>query len=113
MGPSLQALHQLLNEIRRLEVTSLHDESNTDGQENDLEQNVAGPLRQDPLTLCRAGESRAAYPSDRQTTRAEAASLLYYEQELTTREVGELMGVGESRLSHIHTFALRHLRAGM
>ena len=57
MGPSPQALHQLLNEIRRLEVTSLNDESNTGEQENDLEQNVAGPPHQDRLPF--AGRVKA------------------------------------------------------
>src|SRR5215471_15586587 len=42
MGLSLQELHELLNEIRGLEVTSLHAESYTDGQETDLAQNIAG-----------------------------------------------------------------------
>jgi len=29
------------------------------------------------------------------------------------REVGELMGVGDSRLSQIHSLAVKHLRAVM
>jgi RNA polymerase sigma factor for flagellar operon FliA len=36
--------------------------------------------------------------------------MLYYEQDLTLREVGELMGMGESRVSQIHTLAVKHLR---
>jgi RNA polymerase sigma factor for flagellar operon FliA len=39
--------------------------------------------------------------------------MLYYEQELAMREVGELIGVGESRVSQIHTLAVKHLRAVM
>ena len=36
--------------------------------------------------------------------------MLHYEQELSMREVGELMGgVGESRVSQIH-MAVKHLR---
>jgi len=115
MGLSLQELHELLNEIRGLEVTSLHAESYTDGQETDLAQNIAGPPDHDPLTLCMAGESR-----DRLTKaiaklpeREQQVLMLYYEQELTMREVGELLGVGESRVSQIHTLAVKHLRAVM
>ena len=115
MGLSLQDFHQLLNEIRGLEVTSLHVESNADGEETDLAQNIAGPPDQDPLTLCMAGENKeqltkaiAKLPEREQQVR-----MLYYEQELTMREVGELMGVGESRVSQIHTLAVKHLRTVM
>ena len=39
--------------------------------------------------------------------------MLYYEQDLSMREVGELMGVGDSRVSQIHTLAVKHLWAVM
>jgi RNA polymerase sigma factor for flagellar operon FliA len=45
--------------------------------------------------------------------REQQVLMLYYQQELTMREVGELMGVGESRVSQIHTLAVKHLRAAM
>ena len=45
--------------------------------------------------------------------REQQVLMLYYQQELTMREVGELMGVGESRVSQIHTLAVKHLRAEM
>jgi RNA polymerase sigma factor for flagellar operon FliA len=115
MGLSLPEFHRLLNEIRGLEVTSLQIESSADGQETDLAQNIAGPPDQDPLTLCMAGESRERL--DRAIAklpeREQQVLMLYYEQELTMREVGELMGVGESRVSQIHTLAVKHLRAVM
>jgi len=58
MGLSLKELHHLANEIRGLEVSSLQVESNAEGQETDLAQNIAGPPDQDPLTLCLAGERK-------------------------------------------------------
>src|SRR5690606_29793803 len=36
---------------------------------------------------------------------------LYYYEELTLREIGEVLGVSESRVSQIHTKALLRLRA--
>jgi RNA polymerase sigma factor for flagellar operon FliA len=115
MGLSLQELHQLLNEIRGLEVTSLQAESYADGQETDLSQNIAGPPNLDPLTLFMAGESRERLTKaiSRLPDREQQVLMLYYEQELTMREVGELMGVGESRISQIHTLAVKHLREVM
>ena len=39
--------------------------------------------------------------------------MLYYEQDLTLQEVGALTGVGDSRVSQIHTLAVKHLWAVM
>ena len=115
LGLSLQELHRLVNEIRGLEVGSLHAESNAEGQETDLEQNIAGPPDQDPLTLCMAGERKHRLENAiaKLPEREQQVLMLYYQQELTMREVGELMGVGESRVSQIHTLAVKHLRAVM
>jgi RNA polymerase sigma factor FliA len=115
MGLSLQELHRLVNEIRGLEISSLQVESNADGQETDLAQNIAGPLDQDPLTICMEGEIRERLERAiaKLPEREQQVLMLYYQQELTMREVGELMGVGESRVSQIHTLAVKHLRAVM
>ena len=115
LGLSLQEFHHMLTEIRGLEIGSLQCESSEDGQETDLAQNIAGPPDQDPLTLCLAGERKQRLESAiaRLPEREQQVLALYYQQELTMREVGELMGVGESRVSQIHTLAVEHLRAVM
>ena len=115
MGLSLRELHHLLNEIRGLEIGSLQCESYEDGQETDLAQNIAGPPDQDPLTLCLAGErkERLQKAIAHLPEREQQVLMLYYQQELTMREVGQLMGVGESRVSQIHTLAVEHLRSVM
>jgi RNA polymerase sigma factor for flagellar operon FliA len=38
---------------------------------------------------------------------------LYYEQDLNLREVGEVMGVTESRVCQLHSQAIMRLRARM
>jgi RNA polymerase sigma factor for flagellar operon FliA len=38
---------------------------------------------------------------------------LYYEQELNLREIGEVLGVSESRVCQIHTQAIARLRVRM
>ena len=112
MGMSLNEFGELLNELHGLEVTSLQMESNADGQETDLAQNVPGPADEDPFTLCMQGERRERLyeAMGRLPEREQQVLMLYYQQELTMREVGELMGVGESRVSQIHTLAVKHLR---
>ena len=38
---------------------------------------------------------------------------LYYEEELTLAEIGEVIGVGESRVSQLRTQAIARLRASL
>ena len=38
---------------------------------------------------------------------------LYYYENLTLREIGEVMGVTESRVSQLHTKAVLRLKAGL
>jgi RNA polymerase sigma factor for flagellar operon FliA len=45
--------------------------------------------------------------------RERAVVSLYYEQELTLKEIGEIMGVTESRVCQIHTQATARLRAAV
>ncbi len=115
MGLSLREMHHLLNEIRGLEIGSLQCESYEDGQETDLAQNIAGPPDQDPLTLFVASENKQRLEKaiGKLPEREQQVLMLYYQQDLTMREVGELMGVGESRVSQIHTLAVEHLRTAM
>ncbi len=115
MGLTLEEFHALTNEIRGLEISSLQFEMNEDGQDTDMAQNIPGPPDEDPLTLCVAGEQneRLERAVAQLPEREQQVLMLYYQQELTMREVGELMGVGESRVSQIHTLAVKHLRAAM
>jgi RNA polymerase sigma factor for flagellar operon FliA len=115
LGLSLDEFQVLTNEIRGLEISSLQCESSDDGHETDLAQNIPGPPDEDPLTLCVKGEmeDRLQNAITKLPEREQQVLMLYYQQELTMREVGELMGVGESRVSQIHTLAVKHLRAVM
>ena len=115
MGLTLEEFHALTNEIRGLEVTSLQIDLNEDGQETDLAQSIPGPADEDPLTLCVEGEQkqRLEQAIAKLPEREQQVLMLYYQHELTMREVGELMGVGESRVSQIHSLAVQHLRAAM
>lgn len=45
--------------------------------------------------------------------REQQVLVLYYREEFTMREVGEFLGVGESRVSQIHSQAVKHLRSAM
>jgi RNA polymerase sigma factor for flagellar operon FliA len=111
----LKELQHLLGDLRGLDLGSLHDEFNEAGQERDT---LAAPTQgpdQEPYARCLEGElhellSRAV--SELQPRERQVLSLYYFE-ELTMKEVGAVLGVGEARVSQIHSAALVRLRARM
>ena len=112
-GLDLRGLQLLLGEIDGLEVASLRVESHLDGKEEDLCDSIPHDPQDSPLFLCLRGEMK------QQLARAIAelpekerqVLVLYYFQELTMKEVGAKLGVGESRVSQIHSTAVVRLRA--
>jgi len=115
LGMELSELQHLLGELRGLDLGSLQEEYTESGQERDT---LAAPVEspeQEPFTRCLEGElreilSRAVgelQPRERQVLS------LYYFEELTMKEVGAVLGVGEARVSQIHSAALVRLRARM
>jgi RNA polymerase sigma factor for flagellar operon FliA len=112
-GLDLRGLQLLLGEIDGLEVGSLRVESHLDGKEEDLSDSIPHDPQDTPLFLCLRGEMK------QQLARAIAelpekerqVLVLYYFQELTMKEVGVKLGVGESRVSQIHSTAVVRLRA--
>ena len=115
MGMSLEEFQHLLDEIRGLEVGSLQMESLEDGKETDLAATIPGPANQDPLFLCLQGERRQmlADAIAQLPQREQQVLALYYQEELTMKEVGAVLGVGESRVSQIHSVAVARLRAAL
>ena len=109
----LRPMQLLLREIDGLEVGSLRVESHFDGKEEDLSDSIPHDPQETPLFLCLRGEMK------QQLARAIAelpekerqVLVLYYFEELTMKEVGAVLGVGESRVSQIHSTAVVRLRA--
>jgi len=113
LGMDLRGLQLLLGEIDGLEVGSLRVESPRDGREEDLCEYLADDSTETPLLLCLRSEMKelltraiAELPEKERQVLA-----LYYYEELTMKEVGVVLGVGESRVSQIHSMAVVRLRA--
>jgi RNA polymerase sigma factor for flagellar operon FliA len=113
MGMNLEEFQHMLDEIRGLEVGSLQIESLEDGRETDLGETIPGPPEQDPLSLCMKSERRQmlAEAIAELPEREQQVLALYYQEELTMKEVGAVLGVGESRVSQIHSVAVARLRS--
>jgi RNA polymerase sigma factor for flagellar operon FliA len=113
LGVSLEQFHRLVRELRGLEVGSLQEiaMATDDGVEQDRASRLAAPEAYSPLTLYAESERRARLEQAiRELPESEKLVLtLHYYEELTMKEVGEVLSVGESRVSQIHSMALGRL----
>jgi RNA polymerase sigma factor FliA len=113
MGIDLHELQSLLAELDGLELGSLRVESSRDGKEEDLTDHVPSKPEETPFFQCLRSEMKhlleqaiSELPEKEQRVLA-----LYYYEELTMKEVGVALGIGESRVSQIHSLAMVRLRA--
>jgi RNA polymerase sigma factor for flagellar operon FliA len=86
-----------------------------DGGDEALLEQVPDPDANSPLAFSIASEQRQTLVrAIEELPRNERQVLaLYYFEELTMKEVGAVLGVGESRVSQIHSMALVRLRSRM
>jgi len=114
LGVSLAQFHLLVWELRGLEVGSLQEVAVTtdDGGEQDHASRLPAPNSLSPLLLCAGSERRERLEEaiGRLPEKERMVLSLYYYEELTMKEVGEVLSVGESRVSQIHSMALERLR---
>jgi RNA polymerase sigma factor for flagellar operon FliA len=112
MGIDLHELQLLLAELDGLELGSLRVEYSGDRKEEDLTDYIPSKPEETPFFQCLRSEVKhllaeaiAELPEKEQRVLA-----LYYYEELTMKEVGAALGIGESRVSQIHSLAMVRLR---
>ena len=113
LGMELQELQHLLGDLRGLDLGSLQEEFVESGQSRETLTASPERVEEEPFASCLQGELRELLgravgelqPRERQVL------TLYYFEELTMKEVGAVLGVGEARVSQIHSAALVRLRA--
>lgn len=106
MGVSVEEVDEILESAKSAVETSLDD-----GPDEDLARLLVDPRGEDPvgsaewneLKQCLAKEIADLPEQER------AVITLYYAEELLLREIAEMLGVTESRVSQIHTRALFRL----
>jgi RNA polymerase sigma factor for flagellar operon FliA len=112
-GISLEEFHQLSDKLSRLNVGSL--ESTTVPGEKDgqtlLKRIPDGP-HMIPSNIFERSETREILISaiDALPRKERLVVSLYYYDELTMLEIGEILGVNESRISQLHSRAMQRLR---
>ncbi len=110
---SLADYQKILLEARGHQLIYIEDMVEVDGAPY-LERHVDA-ANLDPLALLEELGTRTAVAAALEALpeREKLMMALYYEQDLNLREIGEVMGVTESRACQLHSQAIARLRAGL
>ncbi len=113
LGISLEEYHHLLGDLRGLDLTSLQDDQGEENGEAQIVNVAAESAESDPFQLCEKKELKSLLAEiiTELPEREQQVLSLYYFEELTMKEVGAVLGVGESRISQIHSSVLVRLRS--
>jgi RNA polymerase sigma factor for flagellar operon FliA len=96
-------------------VGQLANVTGDNGESFDLIESAPSTGRDNPFELCLEGELKAqlAAAVSRMSEREQLILSLYYYEELTMKEVSEVVGVAVSRVSQIHAAAMLKLRVSL
>ncbi len=114
MGMTMDEFFNTLNETHSMPLLSLEDLgiSNDESDQRNLLDCLAGKSDSDPQTQLRLTELKSviAKAIDTLPEKERLMISLYYYEELTMKEIGEVLGITESRVSQIHSKAVFRLR---
>ena len=107
----LAEYQKMLQEARGYQLISMEDFNRADGGdflERHCEDSGAGPLE---VLLDRKLRERLVKSIEGLPQREKLVMSLYYDEELNFREIGETLGVSESRVCQLHSQAIARLRS--
>jgi RNA polymerase sigma factor for flagellar operon FliA len=118
LGITIEELHDSLIAISHASVAALDElwsVSDSSGDQVSLLDTLEDPGAPDPAQVLDVGDlkDRIADSIARLPEREKLVIALYYYENLTLREIGEVLGVTESRVSQLHTKAVIRLRSSM
>ena len=116
VGITVEELEESLSEIARSSIAALDElwtVSGGDGDQIALIDTIEDTSGPDPQGALAQTELREALGDAiaRLPEREKIVITLYYYEELTLREIGDVLGVTESRVSQLHTKAILRLKA--
>jgi RNA polymerase sigma factor for flagellar operon FliA len=115
VGISVDELNESLGDISRSSIAALDELWSVSGEGDqvslmDTIEDTTGPRPADALDEVELREALADAIA-RLPEREKLVVTLYYYEELTLREIGEVLGVTESRVSQLHTKAVQRLKS--
>lgn len=115
MGLSLEDYYDLLNEVKGIALLDIEElrQRLSDLSEEDPLGFVEDQAEQDPFEKLRLEELKAilARAIETLSPKEQQVLALYYYEELTLKEIGQVLGYTESRICQIHGKAILKLRA--
>ena len=116
LGITEAELEDSLTDISRSSIAALDELwtiSSSSGDQVSLMETIEDPQGPEPQSALAQTELREALGEAiaRLPEREKLVITLYYYEELTLREIGEVLGVTESRVSQLHTKAILRLKA--
>ena len=116
LGVGIKELRQMLTQVSLVSVVAL-DESfaGEDSDRQSLVETLQDPKAPDPEASYEDIEMRAllAKAINRMSEREKTVLVLYYFEGMTLNQIGQVLGVTESRVCQMHTKAVLGLRAKM
>jgi RNA polymerase sigma factor for flagellar operon FliA len=116
LGIHLDELQSTLTQLDGLLlVGQMANVSGDNADSFDLIESAPSAGRDNPFELCLEGEVKAQLAAviSRMSEREQRILSLYYYEEVTMKEVSELVGIGVSRVSQIHAAAMLKLRVSL
>jgi len=113
LGMPLADYQRLLQDARGHQLIYFEDLSGAD-EEDYLERSYAGPSLDPLATLLELGMREALVKAvEELPEREKLVMALYYDEDLNLKEIGEVLGVTESRVCQLHSQAIVRLRAAV
>jgi RNA polymerase sigma factor for flagellar operon FliA len=108
MGVTLDEYYHILQDTNSTQLLSIdepdHDELSEDRMVSSVKTPVAEIAEQD-------FQNQLSHEIGELPEKEKLVMALYYDEELNLKEIGEVLGVSESRVSQIHSQAIKRLRA--
>ncbi len=115
MGITVRELHAILSKLSYTSVVSFEELwTSAPGEERqDAVGSIADESAEDPVAAFESEEVKGilANAIEKLPEREKTVIVLYYYEGLTLKEIGEVLGVTESRVSQLHTKSVLRLRA--
>jgi RNA polymerase sigma factor FliA len=114
MGMSLNRWKTLMIDLRNLGLLAAQARNSNDQDERPA-QDLPCTREQHPDRLFARGELRSKLSSAIKTLppRYQQVVTLYYDRDMTMKEIGDILGVNESRVSQIHKSALARMQSAL